>query len=197
MLADSPLLTTSRPTAHLLNSVFRPNYPTVAAEPPDNELTNDAESLRIKKALEAPISIHFPDATPVKKVIQHIEIATKESLGKNLPIYADPYEMHNAHVDLHLGLGAIDGINSPRVSIDRENIPLKNALRLCLSPLGLTYRIQAGYVRIIPDEYRPPAAYDDPVMIAGHSLLALIAAASGGVAAPIVSSRCRGQQRFG
>ena len=114
----------------------------------------------------------------------------KGPLGRNLPIYADPIEMRTARVNLHLGLGSIDGANIPMVSIDRENIPAKEALRLCLAPLGLTYRVRAGYVRIIPDEYRPLPVYDDPVMLVGHSLLAMIAAAVGGVAAPIVSRLC-------
>jgi hypothetical protein len=183
-------LVRSGPTHHLLNAVFRPNYPPAADELLDEELTEDGESLRIKKALEEPISIHFPDNTPVKKVLEHIKIATKGPLGKNLVIYADPFEMRTAGVNLDLRQGTIDPVNIPQGTIDRENIPVKDALRLCLSPLGLTYRVRAGYVRIIADEYRPLPVYEDPVMLVGHSLLALIAAAAGGVAAPIVAGLC-------
>ena len=66
------------------------------------------------------------------------------------------------------------------MTIDRAGIPAKDALRLCLKPLGLTYRVQSGYIRIVPDAYRPVPFEEDPLMIAGHSLLALIAAAVGG-----------------
>jgi hypothetical protein len=38
--------------------------------------------------------------------------------------------------------------------------------------------------------YQPIPFEEDPVMIAGHSLLALFAAAIGGVASPIIASRC-------
>ncbi len=189
VLAFGPL-TTSRPTAHLLNAISRPVYPTTAAEPADDELASDVESLRIKKALEEPITIHFRDPTPVKRVLAHIKDVTRGPLGRNLTIYADPIEMRMARVNLHLGLGSIDDANTPMVSIDHGNIPAKDALRLCLTPLGLSYRVRVGYVRIIPDEYRPLPVYDDPVMLAGHSLLAMLAAAIGGVAAPIVSRWC-------
>ena len=87
--------------------------------------------------------------------------------------------------------------NGLKVTIDRAGIPAKDALRLCLKPLGLTYRVQSGYVRIVPDAYRPVPFEEDPVMIAGHSLLALIAAAFGGAAAPLVASLCRRQPLSG
>jgi hypothetical protein len=180
----------SAPTHHLVNAVFRPNYPTAAGELLDDERTDDEESRRIREALEQPISIHFPDNTPGKEVLEHIKSAAKGSVGKELLIYADRIELHTARVGVDLTQASIDRENTPRVSIDRESIPATDALRLCLSPLGLTYRVQAGSVRIIPDEYRPLPVYEDPVMIAGHSLLALIAAAVGGATAPIVAGLC-------
>jgi hypothetical protein len=73
------------------------------------------------------------------------------------------------------------------VTIDGANIPAEDALRICLSQIGLTYRVQSGYVRIVPDAYQPLPFADDPVMIAGHSLLALFAAAFGGVGAVFVA----------
>lgn len=74
--------------------------------------------------------------------------------------------------------------------IDHANVPAEDALRLCLRQIGLTYRVQSGYVRIVPDAYQPLPFAEDPVMIAGHSLLALFAAASGGVAAVFVDGLC-------
>jgi hypothetical protein len=183
-------LAQSAPTHHLLNAVFRPNYPTAAGELLDDERTDDEESRRIREALEQPISIHFPDNTPVKEVLERIKSAAKGLVGKELLIYADPIELATARVRLDLTQASIDRENTPRVSIDRESIPAREALRLCLSPLGLTYRVQAGYVRIIPDEYRPLPVYEDPVMIGGHSLLSLIAAAIGGVISPIIAGLC-------
>ena len=64
-------------------------------------------------------------------------------------------------------------IDTSVVTIDSASIPAEDALRTCLSQIGLTYRVQSGYVRIVPDAYEPLPFADDPVMIAGHSLLAL------------------------
>ncbi len=76
------------------------------------------------------------------------------------------------------------------MTIDRANIPAEDALRLCLGQIGLTYRVQSGYVRIVPDAYEPLPFAEDPVMIAGHSLLALVAAAFGGAGAVFVECFC-------
>jgi hypothetical protein len=77
------------------------------------------------------------------------------------------------------------------VTIDRDGIPAKEALRLCLGQLGLTSRVQSGYLRIVPYAYRPVPSSEDPVMVAGHSLLALIFAVMGGATAPIAAGLCR------
>ena len=105
----------------------------------------------------------------------------RERLAAPLRVYANRYE----RVD----------VEAARVSIDCESIPAKEALRLCLGPLGLTYRVRSGYVEIYLDAYKPAPYEEDPVMIAGHSLLALIAAAIGGVSAPIVAGLCGGDGR--
>jgi hypothetical protein len=73
------------------------------------------------------------------------------------------------------------------VTIDRANIPAEDALRLCLGQIGMTYRVQSGYVRIITDAYQPLPFEEDPVMIAGHSLLALCAAGFGSISALLVA----------
>ena len=81
----------------------------------------------------------------------------------------------------------LGGIGRPSVEIGPErgdDRPCKHPGRGCLEPylgqLGLTYRVQSGYVRIIPNAYQPLPFEEDPVMIAGHSLLALVAAVFGG-----------------
>jgi hypothetical protein len=95
-LSFGPIASSDLPTSHLLNAVFRLHYPTRSAEPADDDLAHDAESVLIKRALEK-----------------------------------------------------------------------------------------------FPDEYEPLPFQDDPVMVAGHSLLAILAAWFGGVAAPLVAGACR------
>jgi hypothetical protein len=176
VMAFSPLGSSQLPTNHFLNAVCRPEGPRTAGEVLDEDLTTDEESQRVRKALDEPISLHFREDTSLKVVLEHIKDAIRGPLGAPLRVYANPYD--------RMDLEAL------RVSIDRENIPAKDVLRLCLGPDGLTYRIQSGYVRIYPDAYRPVLFKEDPVMIAGHSLLALIAATIGGVAAPIIAGSC-------
>ncbi len=79
-------------------------------------------------------------------------------------------------------------IDTSVVTIDSASIPAEDALRLCLGQVGLTYRVQSGYIRIVPDAYQPLPFAEDPVMIAGHSLLALFAAACGAAGGRLVAS---------
>lgn len=172
VMAFSFLGSPQLPTNHFLNAVLRSEGPTAAGEVFDEDLTTDEENLRVRKALDEPISLHFREDTSLKVVLDHINDAIRTPLR----VYANPYD----RVD----------VAALRVSIDRESIPAKQALRLCLGPLGLTYRVRPGYVEIYLDVYQPAPFAEDPVMIAGHSLLAMIAAAVGGVAAPIVAGFC-------
>ena len=180
VMAFSPLGSPHLPTNHFLNAVFHPEGPATAGEIVDEDLTTDEESRRVMKALDKPISLHFREGTSLQVIVERIKDAIRGQSGEPLRVYAtvERYPRHRSDLD------------ALRVSIDRENIAAKDALRLCLSQVGLTYCIQSGYVRIYPDAYRTAPFEEDPVMIAGHSLLALIAAMIGGVAAPIIAAIC-------
>jgi hypothetical protein len=181
ILAFSPIAAETLPTNHLLNAVFRPDGPKATVDLDDDELTPDDESRQLRKALAEPVSLRYPRSATIRVVLDRIKAAVRVSMGNDPVIYLplDDFRRVNPEFDGHL------------VTIDRDNIPAKDALRLCLGQLGLTYRIQSGYIRILPDVYQPVPFAEDPVMIAGHSLLALIAAAIGGVLSPIVADRCR------
>ena len=53
----------------------------------DDVLSDDEPSRRVTKALEAPISLHFPGNTPLKTVLEPIKERIRESLGKDPVIY--------------------------------------------------------------------------------------------------------------
>ena len=182
MLAFGSALTTTLPTDHFINAIFRPGGPTTARERPDDDLTTDLESRRVRHALRGPIDLHVPEDTALKLVLEHIKHAIHGSLGKDLVFHAEDSVYRSREFD--------KGV----VTIDRVSISADDALRLCLVQLGLTYRVQSGYVRIVPDAYEPLPFGEDPVMIAGHSLLALVAAVFGGVGAPLVAGLL-GRQR--
>ena len=177
ILAFGPMITMTLPTNHLLNSVFRPGGPTATGERPDNDLSTDVESQRVRRALHQPIALHFPEHTSLQTVLIHIKNAIRGPLGKDLVLYAgsENWVYHPRELDTAV------------VTIDRTNIAAEDALRICLSQIGLTYRVQPGYVRIVAGAYQPVSFEEDPVMIAGHSLLALAAAAFGGAGALLVA----------
>jgi hypothetical protein len=179
-VAFGSVVTMALPTDHFLNAIFRPDGPTAARERLDDDLTTDAESQRVRQALREPITLHFPEHTSLKIVVEHIKTAIQGSLGRDLVLYAgwDDWVYLPKEIDKSM------------VTIDRANIPAEDALNLCLSQIGLTYRVQSGYVRIVVDAYQPLPFEEDPVMIAGHSLLALLAAAFGSVGALFVAGLC-------
>jgi hypothetical protein len=179
ILAFGPVVSMTLPTDHLLNAVFRLGDPTTARERIGDDLINDNESQRVRMTLHQPITLHFPENTSLKIVLDHIKNAIRGSLGRDLVFHAHYEDFLWSYKDY----------DKAAVRIDRANIPAEDALRLCLGQVGLTYRVQSGYVRIMPNGFQALPFDEDPVMIAGHSLLALVVAGIGGVGALFVTGR--------
>ncbi len=157
-----------------------------------------ASNARILQALEQPVTMTFPEPTPLKDVLRYVTLATATPSYPGIPIYVDPLGLHEADVTL-----------TSKVSIDLLDVPLKTSLRLSLEQLGLGYDVQDGYLRVTiaadPGELDSPnlIAYsrhwnkpdaggissdlDDPFLVAGHCLLALFAAGFGALLAPLVA----------
>ena len=113
-------------------------------------------------------------------MLKSIQAATRAADGKSLPIYVDP-----------IGLQETEKSMTSTVRIDVEGVPLKTSLRLCLKQLDLVYSIRDGLLLITSEESAPTPVYEDPFLITGHCLLALFAAAFGGLVAPLVSEMHR------
>ena len=67
-------------------------------------------------------------------------------------------------------------------------------LRLCLAQLGLAYVVRDGLIEVTSPgiaAYLTRSARADAYQVAGHCVLALIAAGFGGLAAPIVCELTR------
>jgi len=178
VMAFSVLGSSQWPTNHLINAVVRPGDPRAADEVIDEALTDDDESRKVRKALDRPISLRFREGTSLQDFLERIKAEGRATLGEPFRIYPTWEER---------GPLALEELEALRVSIDRANTPVREALRIALGPLGLTYRVQSGFIRIFPDAYQPAPFPEDPVMIAGHSLIAMVAAAFGGAAAPIMA----------
>jgi hypothetical protein len=161
---------------------------------------SEAEDARIIVALERPIAMTFPEKTPLQDVLRYVTLATATPTHPGIPIYLDP-------------IGLLEAERTPQstVAIDLVGVPLKTSLQLCLEQLGLSYHVGGGCLRVVSAErvsselesapylvaYNPrwlgpntvelSSDLDHPFLAAGHSLLALLAAGFGAVAAPMVA----------
>jgi hypothetical protein len=118
--------------------------------------------------------------TPLDDFLKYIREATRDTNFPGIPIYIDP-----------VGLQVTQRSLNSTVQIEIDAIPTRDALRLCLKQLGLGYTVRSGFLMITDADSATIPVYEDPVQVVGHSLLALIAAAAGAVAAPFVSDRMR------
>jgi hypothetical protein len=156
------------PTDQILEAL-RPWFPPVSGSP-------YLENARIRDRLERPIPMRFADETPLDDVLKYIKQATTTPDYPGIPIYVDP-----------IGLQEAERSMNSTVQIDLEGVPLRESLGLCLKQLGLTYEVKDGRLRITSVDEEPEADLDDPFLIVGHCLLALLAMGFGAVAAPIVA----------
>ena len=180
----SPLLivTPHLPTESLINSLLRPGGPPIYSDFPDFTTArfHRVKDRIIKRKLDQPIPMHFPGETPLDEVLKYIRESTRETNFPGIPIYVDPVGLQTAQRSMN-----------STVMIDLDAIPVKDALRLCLKQLGLGFNVRDGFLMITDEDSATIPAYEDPVQVVGHSLLALIGASVGCLAAGFVSDRVR------
>jgi hypothetical protein len=166
------------PTADLLNEI-RPWLPSIANGRRSDPKSITAAHARIHEALNQPVPMHFLKETPLEDVLNSIKTATTGADDKSIPIYVDP-----------IGLLESDKtMTSTVTNIDLDSVPLRTSLRLCLAQLDLAYYVKDGLLLITSRESEDlplSTATDDAFQVVGHCVLALIAAALGGLAAPCV-----------
>ena len=174
--------------------IFHPTARFVEALRPPFELVfdrfgADADSIAgknasVRAALRQRVPMPFPQETAMADVLKYIQQATQDSHGTMIQIYVDP-----------IGLQAAEKSMTSTISgIDLEGIELRTSLRLCLKQLDLAYVVKDGLLFITSAENNDElvtSLHNDPFQIAGHCLLALIAAGLGGLAAPSVCDLAR------
>ena len=166
------------PSIQFLEAI-RPHFETVAggfATDPDNV---GATQARIQRALSKRVRMRFPDETTLEEILKYIREATRGPDGRVIPIYVDPIGLQEAEKSM----------TSTVKGMDLEGVKLETSLRLCLRQLELSYVIRDGLLLITSQEDAETLINwpnDDAFQIVGHCLLALIAAALGGAAAPWV-----------
>ncbi len=168
----------SLPTDHLLNTL-RPWFPPVVSGFPTSSDGVAALNARIWETLQRPVPMAFPEDTPLEDVLKHIQTSTRGAEAKGIPIFVDPIGLQEAEKSM----------TSTIRNIELEGVPLKTTLGLCLDQLDLTYRIRDGMLFITSEESEDTPIYQDPFLIVGHCVLALLAAGFGGIVAPLFCLR--------
>jgi RNA polymerase sigma factor (sigma-70 family) len=126
--------------------------------PPAPEPEHDAHTRDILAALDAPVSLQFPESTPIGDVLQFIGNATQTpSLAEGLPIYLDPTglveqrrvaEGAPSTPDSDDASLALSNLRARPVSLNLANVPLRTGLRLALKQAGLGYIVKDGLVYV-------------------------------------------------
>ena len=97
----------------------------------------DLKTKGILAKLEEPVSMSFPNETPLEDVLKYIRSATQGPNDAGIPIYVDP-----------VGLQEVEKTLQSPIQLDLEGVPLKTTLRLLLKQLGLTYTVKDGLLMI-------------------------------------------------
>jgi len=171
------------PTVEFLDEI-RPWLPAVANGLRTGPGSTTAANARIHEALKQHVPMHVREEIPLEDVLESIQKAMRDADGKGIPIYVDP-----------IGLQEADKTMTSTVrNINVDGVPLRTSLRLCLAQLDLAYRVQDGLLLITSEESQDTslrAAAADAFQVVGHCILALIAAAFGGLVAPFVCALAR------
>ena len=174
------------PTVKFLEAV-RPRFEYLVAGIAGGPNSVAAKNARIRQALEQQPAMHLSEGTTLRQLLEFIRRATKDPDGKAIPIYVDPIGLQEAEKTM----------DSTVRGMDLDGIALRTTLELSLKQLDLAFAVKDGLLLITSEESEDqlyPFPYDDPFQIVGHCLLALIAAAFGGVAAPLVCDLARGRR---
>ena len=133
----------------------------------------DPKNRAIFTKLAEPISMNFPNDTPLEDLIKYIvQSSQDEALGlpTGIPFYVDGSSRPEE-----------GKLRSSPVSIDVEGVPLRTTLGLILKQLGLTFDVRDGLLTITKGTAGPGGI--DTFRRVGHCCLALAFASLGGPAA--------------
>jgi hypothetical protein len=142
------------------------------------------------KALDKPIVFRFAKEVPLQDALDYLSTTVRTDDGRPLPIYVNP----NA-------LQEVDKTLQSPVTLVLEGVPLRTGLDCLLRQVSMAYEIKGGLIEVVSEidrlehhGYLEPA-YEDPLLLTGHCLLALAAAGLGGLFAPLVCDRRLKQAR--
>ncbi len=110
---------------------------------------NSEQSKAILAALNAPLTMAFPNETPLEDVVKYIKQNTVSATFKSgLPIYVDP-----------IGLQEVEKTLTSPLTFDQEDLPIKTSLKMMLSQLGMVYKVKDGLIVVTcPGDWDIPDA---------------------------------------
>ena len=109
---------------------------------------------RILKALDQPISFHFPTEVPLEDALRYVSTTARTDDGRPLPIYVNP-----------IALQEVDRTLQSPVSLVLEGVPLRTGLDCLLRQVSLTYEIKGGLIEVVSDIDRiEHQGYNEPCL---------------------------------
>lgn len=154
--------------------------PSVPKEYPPSTDAIAAANLRIMEALDRTVPMRFPEETPIEEVVKYVVEATRAKDGRAVPVDIDP-----------IALQEVEKTPQSPVRLDLDGLPLRATLRLALDQLDLRYLVRDGLLLITSQTGEGDSdvepVYDDPFLLTGRCILALLAAGLGFASAPLVS----------
>ena len=136
------------------------------------------ENARIRGLLDRKVPLRFRDGVTLQAFLDHIRAATRAADGRELPIYVDPVALQDADKTM-------DSI----VSIDLGDGVLETTLGIALRQIFLTAYVSDGMLYITGQARSNVPAEVDSYLLAGHCVLALLAAGLGAGLVPLVAGR--------
>jgi len=171
------------PVADQFLIALRPWLPSVVSGLPAETARIGVENSRVKKALDQPVPMTFPDAVPLEDLLKYVRTATQAPDGHEIVIYVDP-----------IGLEATGKTMQSPIQIDIEGHPLSLTLRLALRQLGMHFDVRDGMLFIASDSpfFTSDNLEDDRdvvdyYLLLGNCVLALLAAGLGAWLVPLVA----------
>ena len=90
-------------------------------------------------ALDTPVPMQFATGVPLDGLVKHVRISTVGPKTPNgVPVYINVADLTSAGQTM-----------LSTVTIDRTAEPLATSLKEALAPLGLTYRVEDGLLKVV------------------------------------------------
>ncbi len=172
-----------------------------------------ANTLRIREELEKPLSMPFETPTPMEDILKYVQQSSRFEGRPSIPIYVDPIGLQAAEVSMamtvQINLEGVPLRETLRLALKQLRLKYQvrdGYLRITwegeqlVSDLDDPAQLDAWILdrndpasKLLSSAIDDPTQLDDPFVIVGHCLAAVLAAGLGAIAGPIVAGRRAGQ----